>query len=175
MEDQEATHWEAATPSRWARARKAVSNWLQSWPLFGAILFWVVAGIAALTALTALWAPKDKTGWDRLFTVWSPGAAGSNAYEILKLALTLIGGVGAVSYLVIKFRERTAAEREEQRANRKEEREVAEIERAKRQYAEDVLRTEQRYQEELRQAKQRTIEDKLLAAVQQLGSESQQV
>lgn len=40
--------------------------------------------------------------------------------DIVKVALTTIGGIGAVGYLVIKYRERASAEREESRADQRE-------------------------------------------------------
>lgn len=43
--------------------------------------------------------------------------------SIVKTALTLVGGVGAVAYLVIKYQERQQAKRDEERASREETRE----------------------------------------------------
>lgn len=43
--------------------------------------------------------------------------------SIVKTALTLVGGVGAVAYLVIKYQERQQAKRNEERARREETRE----------------------------------------------------
>ena len=47
----------------------------------------------------------------------------TNQESIVKTALTLVGGVGAVAYLVIKYQERQQAKRNEERARREETRE----------------------------------------------------
>ena len=47
----------------------------------------------------------------------------TNQESIVKTALTLVGGVGAVAYLVIKYQERQQAKRDEERARREETRE----------------------------------------------------
>lgn len=51
--------------------------------------------------------------------------SGAEPIKITATALTMIGGIGAVGYLVIKYQERTAAQRAEQREQRGEQRAIA--------------------------------------------------
>jgi hypothetical protein len=64
----------------------------------------------AYTLLSAAWGHGD--GWSRLFSGWSIGAT-HDPLDRIKVTLTALGGVGAVGYLVIKYRERAALERSE--------------------------------------------------------------
>lgn len=100
-------------------------------PLFNAILAWVLLAVLAFTLLGLVWGSGSFL--ERVSTNWhSVPAAETAPLETVKVSLTTIGGIGAVGYLVIKFRERSDAERSE-------------------------------------------ADTKLLAAVQQLGSNSPQV
>ena len=84
-----------------------MSNKSNSKPLFRAIVLWVIISIAAYTALSALWG--EGSGIKRVLAGWTMDATASSL-ERIKTTLTALGGVGAVAYLVIKFRERSAAE-----------------------------------------------------------------
>ena len=78
--------------------------------LFHAIVAWVFIAIIAYTLLSAAWGHGD--GWSRLLSGWSIGAT-HDPLDRIKVTLTALGGVGAVGYLVIKYRERAALERGE--------------------------------------------------------------
>jgi hypothetical protein len=78
--------------------------------LFRAIVAWIVLAIIAYTLLSAIWG--DGHGWSRTLTGWRVGAT-QNPLDRIKVTLTALGGVGAVGYLVIKYRERAAFERGE--------------------------------------------------------------
>ena len=76
-------------------------------PLFAAIAIWAVLGIIAF--LLAMW-------WLGRVPFWQLKLdPKKNAESIVKIALTLVGGVGAVAYLVIKYQERQQAGRAERR------------------------------------------------------------
>ena len=77
--------------------------------LFHTILVWVLLGLFAYTILSAMW---SSGGWpDRLFSGWH--TTEGDRLDQVKTTLTTIGGIGGVGYLVIKYRERSAAERGE--------------------------------------------------------------
>ena len=78
--------------------------------LFKTILLWVALSIVAYTALSAVWG--EGSGWQRILSGWQLGA-GHDPLDRIKVTLTAIGGIGAVGYLVIKYRERSAFERGE--------------------------------------------------------------
>ena len=88
-------------------------------PLFITITIWVVLAIfafllvASLLGHTPFWLGHTPF-WNLQLT---------NQESIVKTALTLVGGVGAVAYLVIKYQERQQAKRNEERARREETRE----------------------------------------------------
>ena len=76
-------------------------------PLFVAIAIW--AGIAIGAFLLAMW-------WLGRVPFWQLKLdPRKQAENIVKIALTLVGGVGAVAYLVIKYQERQQAGRAEKR------------------------------------------------------------
>lgn len=76
-------------------------------PLFAAIAIWAVLGIGAF--LLAMW-------WLGRVPFWQLKLdPEKQAENIVKIALTLVGGVGAVAYLVIKYQERQQAGRAEKR------------------------------------------------------------
>ena len=76
-------------------------------PLFAAIAIW--AGIAIGAFLLAMW-------WLGRVPFWQLKLdPKKQAENIVKIALTLVGGVGAVAYLVIKYQERQQAGRAEKR------------------------------------------------------------
>lgn len=83
------------------------------WNLLGAIAVWVVLAIGAFTALGWLWGSGPYSSWQRVFTNWSGNELRGEPLELVKVSLTTIGGIGAVGYLVIKYRERAAIERNE--------------------------------------------------------------
>ena len=82
-------------------------------PLFGAIAVWAFLGIIAF--LLAVWCLGGVLVWQLKLD------PEKQAESIVKIALTLVGGVGAVAYLVIKYQERQQAGRDEERAKREEE------------------------------------------------------
>lgn len=81
-------------------------------PLFITITIWVVLAIFAFLLVASLLGHTPF--WNLQLT---------NQESIVKTALTLVGGVGAVAYLVIKYQERQQAKRNEERARREETRE----------------------------------------------------
>ena len=102
-------------------------EWMGGLPLFAAIAIW--AGIAIGAFLLAMW-------WLGRVPFWQLKLdPKKQAENIVKIALTLVGGVGAVAYLVIKYQERQQAGRAEKRE------------------------------------KDRTVDTKVQAAINQLGSD----
>ena len=107
--------WLSTVLPQWGKKlsqkRKAAGRWCKEWmgrlPLFAAIAIWAVLGIIAF--LLAMW-------WLGRVPFWQlkldPRKQSEN---IVKIALTLVGGVGAVAYLVIKYQERQQAGRAEKR------------------------------------------------------------
>lgn len=79
------------------------------WPLFGKIAVWAMFSTVVLIVLTQLWGVN----------IFSRGAMGRTAgpLELVRLALTILGGIGAVGYLVIKYQDRQAGFREEAQRN----------------------------------------------------------
>ena len=95
----------AAMGKKLSQKRKAAGRWCKEWmgglPLFAAIAIWAVLGIIAF--LLAMW-------WLGRVPFWQLKLdPEKQAENIVKIALTLVGGVGAVAYLVIKYQERQQA------------------------------------------------------------------
>lgn len=95
------------------------------------IILWTLLGVACYTIISALWGGTLLAGWTSNKTL--------TFKELVSTTLTAVGGIGAVGYIVIKYREQASAEREEDRQD------------------------------------EREADEKLAAAVQQLGSEAPQV
>ena len=77
--------------------------------LLHAITLWVILGLIAYTLLSAIWGAGE---WpSKLFSGWNH--LQTNKLDQVKTTLTMVGGVGGVSYLVIKYRERSTSERGE--------------------------------------------------------------
>ncbi|MEE0333039.1 pentapeptide repeat-containing protein [Bifidobacterium angulatum] len=107
--------WLSTVLPQWGKKlsqkRKAAGRWCKEWmgrlPLFVAIAIWAVLGIIAF--LLAMW-------WLGRVPFWQLKLdPRKHAENIVKIALTLVGGVGAVAYLVIKYQERQQAGRAEKR------------------------------------------------------------
>ena len=90
--------------------RGRFASWCRKNGLFCAIVSWILLAIIAYTLLSAIWG--DGRGWSRVLTGWQIGAT-QDPLDRIKVTLTALGGVGAVGYLVIKYRERAALERGE--------------------------------------------------------------
>ena len=90
--------------------RGRFASWCRKNRLFCAIVSWILLAIIAYTLLSAIWG--DGRGWSRVLTGWQIGAT-HDPLDRIKVTLTALGGVGAVGYLVIKYRERAALERGE--------------------------------------------------------------
>ena len=75
--------------------------------LFGAIAIWAVLGIIAF--VLAMWGLGRVPVWQLKLD------PEKQAESIVKIVLTLVGGVGAVAYLVIKYQEQQQAGRAEKR------------------------------------------------------------
>ena len=86
------------------------------WGLLGAIVFWVILAIAAFTALGWMWGSGPYLSLHRIFVNWVGGELRTEPFERIKVSLTMIGGIGAVGYLVIKYRERAGVEHNEANA-----------------------------------------------------------
>ena len=80
---------------------------IERMPLFPTILIWEVLAIAAFSLLAYLWG--DWAIWQSLI------GAGNDPFEIVKIALTTVGGLGAVGYIVIRYRDSQASKRAEER------------------------------------------------------------
>ena len=85
----------------WRRCKEEMGR------LFVAIAIWVVLAIGAF--LVATWWLGRVLPWQLKLD------SETQAENIVKIALTLVGGVGAVAYLVIKYQERQQAGRAEKR------------------------------------------------------------
>ena len=90
--------------------RRKFASWHHKNGLFYAIVSWILLAIIAYTLLSAIWG--DGHGWSRVLTGWHIGVT-HDPLDRIKVTLTALGGVGAVGYLVIKYRERAALERGE--------------------------------------------------------------
>ena len=107
--------WLSTVLPQWGKKlsqkRKAAGRWCKEWmgglPLFAAISIW--AGIAIGAFLLAMWWLGRVPPWQLKLD------PRKQAENIVKIALTLVGGVGAVAYLVIKYQERQQAGRAEKR------------------------------------------------------------
>ena len=86
------------------------ASWRRKNGLFCTIVSWIIIAIIAYTLLSAIWGYGH--GWNRILAGWHIGATHDPLGRI-KVTLTALGGVGAVGYLVIKYRERAALERGE--------------------------------------------------------------
>lgn len=89
---------------------------INSWPLFAKITAWVL--LALITFIMLSLGLSGKVWGIKLIEYLGIGA---KPYQKTTIALTLVGGIGAVGYLVIKYQERTAAQRAEQRTIEKRE------------------------------------------------------
>jgi hypothetical protein len=74
-----------------------------------AITFWVLLSIGCYTTLSWIWGGRFLAGWTSEQSL--------NFKELLSSTLTAVGGIGAVGYLVIKYREQASAERAEVHQN----------------------------------------------------------
>lgn len=90
--------------------RRRLASWRRKNGLFCAIVSWIFLAIIAYTLLSAIWG--NGSGWSRILTGWHIGAT-HDPLDRIKVTLTALGGVGAVGYLVIKYRERATLERGE--------------------------------------------------------------
>ena len=77
--------------------------------LFLAIAFWTLLSVACYTALSWLWGGRFLAGWTNEKPL--------TFKELLSTTLAAVGGIGAVGYLVIKYREQASTEREEVHQN----------------------------------------------------------
>lgn len=77
--------------------------------LFLAIALWTLLSVACYTVLSWLWGGRFLAGW----TSEKPLIF----KELLSTTLAAVGGIGAVGYLVIKYREQASTEREELHQN----------------------------------------------------------
>lgn len=75
--------------------------------LFLAIAFWTLLSVACYTALSWLWGGRFLAGWTNEKSL--------TFKELLSTTLAAVGGIGAVGYLVIKYREQVSIERDEDR------------------------------------------------------------
>lgn len=75
--------------------------------LFATICLWVTAASIVYTALNWIW------GQNGALSGWTLNGETSGPLERIKSSLVIIGGIGGVGYLVIKYRERSASERGE--------------------------------------------------------------
>ena len=87
--------------------RKQFQSWRHNNALLCAIVVWVFLAVATYTILNWMW------GNQGISSGWSLRQDNSTQLERIKTSLTIIGGIGAIGYLVIKFRERSALERGE--------------------------------------------------------------
>ena len=86
-----------------------IKKQLNRLPLFVAICLWVTAAVILYTALNWMW---GKSG---VLSGWTLNGETSGPLERIKSSLVIIGGIGGVGYLVIKYREQSGAERDRAR------------------------------------------------------------
>lgn len=99
--------WGTKLSQKCEAAWRRCKEWAGRRSLFGAIAIWAFLGIIAF--LLAMW-------WLGRVPFWQLKLdPRKQAENIVKIALTLVGGVGAVAYLVIKYQERQQAGRAEKR------------------------------------------------------------
>ena len=84
---------------------------INSWSLFEKIIAWVILALVAFIVLSMGLSGKGLILKNLVYL-----GIGAKPYQKTTITLTLVGGIGAVGYLVIKYQERTAAQRAEQRA-----------------------------------------------------------
>lgn len=77
--------------------------------LFSAITIWTIAAATAYTALNWRW------GQNGPLSGWTLNGEQSGPLERIKSSLVIIGGIGGVGYLVIKYRQQSGAERDRAR------------------------------------------------------------
>ena len=124
--------------------------------LLETIVLWTLLSLTAYTLLAAIWGEGSVS--ERLFSGWRiKGSPEVTPLERVKTTLTTVGGIGGVSFLVIKFRQQDIAEKQHKHS---------EEERIKAAEAEISRKFE---------AEKLEANKKLVDAVQQLGSESPQV
>ena len=81
-------------------------SWFDKRKLFIFIVLWAVLAMAAFLGICH---------WLLGSSVWNLPHHSTNILEVVRVSLTLVGGIGAVGYLVIKYQERQAGRREELR------------------------------------------------------------
>ena len=86
-----------------------IKKHLNRLPLFAAICLWVTAAVILYTALNWMW------GKNGVLSGWTLNGETSGPLERIKSSLVIIGGIGGVGYLVIKYREQSGAERDRAR------------------------------------------------------------
>ena len=124
--------------------------------LFETIALWTLLSLTAYTLLAAIWGEGAVS--ERLFSGWRIKSSPEiTPLERIKTTLTTVGGIGGVSFLVIKFRQQDIAEK--QHKHSEEERIKAEEAEINRKFDAEKLEANK----------------KLVDAVQQLGDQSPQV
>lgn len=116
----------------WLKKINFVVRSPKRWGLFGTTIVWVALTICVFTILGWMWGSGSYLSRYRIFANWIGDELQTEPFERVKVSLTAIGGIGAVGYLVIKYRERAGVEHN-------------------------------------------AVDEKLVSAVQQLGSDSPQV
>lgn len=81
---------------------------IERMPLFPTILIWEVLAIVAFSLLAYLWG--DWVIWESI-----DDTKDISSLDIVKIALTTVGGLGAVGYIVIRYRDSQASKRAEER------------------------------------------------------------
>ena len=83
------------------------------WKLLATIVVWVLLAVVTFTVLGWMWGSGSYFSLRRILVNWIGDELRAEPFERIKVSLTMIGGVGAVGYLVIKYRERAGVERNE--------------------------------------------------------------
>lgn len=124
---------------------KGLLGWFGTWPLFASIATWVILAVGVLLFLVWLWTGK---------LLFLPNVLSKKSlYDVLKIALTTVGGIGGVAFLVMKYQDGQRDRHEEQRKEREEQRENREEQRKNRD----------------------EIHARMQAAIEQLGNEKSSV
>ena len=132
-------------------SRSIIEKYLKKMRLFWAVTLCIAMTVLAYTLLSMLWGDQ---GW---LSGWTLKDDHSSPLERIKASLTILGGIGGVGYLVIKYREQRLAEKQQ---------EDKEIERTNSEQVERNRKLE---------AEKAEANKKLVDAVHQLGDQSPQV
>lgn len=93
------------------KTRRHIREFLRRRALFAQIVLWVAIALVTFTLLVRMWSGR----WWPFLAQGSGNLSITDVFDMVKIALTLIGGVGGVAFLVLKYEDGQRARREEER------------------------------------------------------------